>query len=78
MLDLVDDIFEQLEIFESGVEGIKVMKGDAPFFLIRSVAGDAVLFEEGLDLVRKGIGPSGCEGAKEDQKKRAHFGVDTG
>jgi hypothetical protein len=29
-------------------------------------------------LVRKGIGPGGCEGAKEDQKKRTHFGVDTG
>ena len=76
VLDLVDDILEEMVFLESVIERVDIVQGDATFLFVGAVAGDAVLLEDGLDLVREVIGQGRGDGGEENQEggEASHFG----
>lgn len=68
VLDLIDDVLKELEFLEAIVQRVDLVKSDTAFLFVRSVAGNAVLFEDGLDLIREVIGPGGREDREKNQE----------
>ena len=67
VLDLVDDIFEELEVFEGVVDRVDFVKSDSAFLFVGSVAGNAVLLEDRMGLIGKAIGKSGSNAAEKNK-----------
>lgn len=67
MLNLVDDIFEELEVFEGVVNRVDFVKSDPAFLFVGSVAGNAVLLEDRMSLIGKAIGKSGSKAAEKNK-----------
>ena len=67
MLDLVDDIFEELKVFEGVVDRVDFVKSDSAFLFVGSVAGNTVFLENWTGLIGKAIGKSGSKAADKNK-----------